>query len=283
MEKRTTTATTTTASAPRTASQRKNQGTPQLSCELCRDRKIKCNKLDPCTNCVTAGAVCVPIYRMRLPRGRHAHRAQNAAAAQQSTNTTELNDEQNALSNTVESSSDGTDEHITQQPVSSRKDSVISSASSLSFLLQNSEPIRNAMIHDEVSVKKLCQVYLRQVDPVVKILHRPSLSEWLMQGKSYLGLPSDYTPADALKSAVCYSAASSMTEHQCRSVFNVSKSTLVDGHRKACEAGLERSNLLAAQDMTALQAFVLYMVSLLTKPIPPFCRAHRSKRVADVS
>ncbi len=47
---------------------------PQLSCALCRDRKLKCDKLDPCTNCSSSGVICVPVYRRRLPRGRHAHK-----------------------------------------------------------------------------------------------------------------------------------------------------------------------------------------------------------------
>lgn len=52
-----------------------NHAVPQLNCELCRDRKVRCDKLDPCTNCVSAGAVCVPVHRLRLRRGRHAHRS----------------------------------------------------------------------------------------------------------------------------------------------------------------------------------------------------------------
>ena len=57
------------------SSQLKNQTTPQLSCELCRERKIKCDKLEPCSNCISAGVVCVPVHRLRLPRGRHARRS----------------------------------------------------------------------------------------------------------------------------------------------------------------------------------------------------------------
>jgi hypothetical protein len=45
---------------------------PQLSCNLCRERKVKCDKLEPCTNCTAAGVRCNTIYRNRLPRGRHA-------------------------------------------------------------------------------------------------------------------------------------------------------------------------------------------------------------------
>lgn len=47
---------------------------PQLSCELCRERKVKCDKLDSCTGCIIAGVSCKTIYRDRLPRGRHARK-----------------------------------------------------------------------------------------------------------------------------------------------------------------------------------------------------------------
>lgn len=42
----------------------------RLSCEACRQRKVKCDKLSPCTSCVRLGFVCVPVERARLPRGR---------------------------------------------------------------------------------------------------------------------------------------------------------------------------------------------------------------------
>jgi hypothetical protein len=58
------------------------QAPPQLSCELCRDRKVKCDKLTPCTNCAAAGARCVPVYRQRRARGRHARRSPATAATQ---------------------------------------------------------------------------------------------------------------------------------------------------------------------------------------------------------
>lgn len=51
----------------------------QLSCELCRDRKVKCDKQQPCSNCRRAGVACVPVHRLRLARGRHATRVRNAA------------------------------------------------------------------------------------------------------------------------------------------------------------------------------------------------------------
>mgnify|MGYP001593172937 CR=1 FL=1 len=57
--------------------------TPQLSCELCRERKVKCDKLEPCTTCVSAGVACLPIFRQRLPRGRHAQKSSSVTQQQQ--------------------------------------------------------------------------------------------------------------------------------------------------------------------------------------------------------
>lgn len=42
----------------------------RLTCETCRQRKVKCDKLSPCTNCQRYGSVCIPVERARLPRGR---------------------------------------------------------------------------------------------------------------------------------------------------------------------------------------------------------------------
>lgn len=68
------------SSPARSLPPRKTTTTPQLSCELCRKRKVKCDKLTPCTNCAASGTVCVPIYRTRLPRGRHATRPRRVSS-----------------------------------------------------------------------------------------------------------------------------------------------------------------------------------------------------------
>lgn len=42
----------------------------RLTCEACRQRKVKCDKSSPCASCQRLGLVCVPVERARLPRGR---------------------------------------------------------------------------------------------------------------------------------------------------------------------------------------------------------------------
>jgi hypothetical protein len=43
----------------------------RLSCEMCCQRKVKCDKSYPCANCCRGGIQCVPVERKRLPRGRY--------------------------------------------------------------------------------------------------------------------------------------------------------------------------------------------------------------------
>ncbi|KAJ8607711.1 hypothetical protein MRB53_040099 [Persea americana] len=50
-----------------------------LSCELCRQRKVKCDKNIPCATCTRAGVKCIAVYRQRLPRGRNGGRRKDEA------------------------------------------------------------------------------------------------------------------------------------------------------------------------------------------------------------
>lgn len=110
--------------------------------------------------------------------------------------------------------------------------------------------------------KQLCQVYLQQVDPAIKILHRQSLTRWLINGESYLDYPQGHTSTEVLGCAVCYSAASSLTESQSQTMFGRDRQEVATECRRACEAAMERCGLLATRDMTVLQAFVLYLVAM---------------------
>ncbi|OTA62334.1 hypothetical protein K449DRAFT_382336 [Hypoxylon sp. EC38] len=118
---------------------------------------------------------------------------------------------------------------------------------------------------DTKTSARLCQVYLDQVDPIIKVLHRPSLSKFMLDGQYYLGYESGHISTTCLSSAVCYSALASMTEAQCQTTFSMDKRALIVEYREACEAELERSELLATNDITILQAFILYLVARRTE------------------
>ncbi|KAF2668127.1 hypothetical protein BT63DRAFT_425439 [Microthyrium microscopicum] len=45
---------------------------PLLTCERCKRRKIRCDKRNPCSACISLGSTCEIVQRARLPRGRSA-------------------------------------------------------------------------------------------------------------------------------------------------------------------------------------------------------------------
>ncbi|KAK0727595.1 hypothetical protein B0T26DRAFT_672238 [Lasiosphaeria miniovina] len=325
---------------------------PQLSCELCRERKVKCDKLTPCTTCASAGVVCVPVRRLRLPRGRHARRSgavdddletrirrlealvsdRTAPIAISQTQTqsqsqpqsqsqsqpqsqsqfqprsqsqsqpqsrgldidpdldlavrnhnhdanagpqiraplvlqepshfwADLADEIHGLRNAIESTSpDDEDEECSQ----AETDECRLLHRGIGILGLSAAPVRDPdtpMPQGRALASQLCHIYLQQVDPCIKILHRPSIHKFLVRGQNYLAYPEGHASPRVLSAAVSYAAASSMTENQCRATFRTPKASLVADCRRACEIALNASGLLTTSDMTVLQAFLLYLVA----------------------
>jgi hypothetical protein len=108
--------------------------------------------------------------------------------------------------------------------------------------------------------QKLCQAYIDRVHPPVKVLHRPTLIGFLLRGKTYLNY-NDTDPAlDLLRAAVFFLTVVTLSDEQCISAFDTDKSSLIATHRLACELALDRVGLIATEDITVLQSFVLYLV-----------------------
>ncbi|KAI1387312.1 uncharacterized protein F4822DRAFT_406119 [Hypoxylon trugodes] len=293
-------------------------GVPQLNCELCRRRKIKCDKSSPCSNCVKSGVQCVPIYRKRLPRGRYVtprmpavsndgadelrDRIRRLEALISDMNdlrdtpastsltpprpgpkirishesTTDIGEgkqvgrqfwahiaeEIEGLRDIVGNSSDD-EESIGSTPRSASGAGlrILGIGSSGPAAIQATE----SLFSNHTTTAQLCEVFLRQVDPVFKLLHRPSLSRFMLNGQRYLTYEPDHICSRCVRSVVCYSALASMTENQCQNMFGICKSAAIVEYRAACEAALEQSELLTTNDITVLQAFMLYLVARRTE------------------
>ncbi|OAA65545.1 Transcription factor [Niveomyces insectorum RCEF 264] len=315
---------------------------PQLNCELCRERKVKCDKLEPCTTCMSAGVACVPVHRLRRPRGRHVRRSvavdedvkrrirrlealidHAGPAASRSDETVvvplrssqssdrgacaspsaikacrpgsadegepekgaplvqcpddfwaDLAEEIHGLRDVIESGQDEAEDGTAETPDAEHAGSLHRGISVLGlsgsstnelFPLDGMDCSQASVTHNRDLARRLCQVYLDQVDPITKILHRPSIAKLMLRGDDYLNYPDGHVSVEALRAAVMYAAACSMTDRQCGSLLSADKPRLVAGCRRACEGALERADLLTTRDITALQAFVLYLVGRRTE------------------
>lgn len=110
-------------------------------------------------------------------------------------------------------------------------------------------------------LRQLLQVYLTQVDPLVRILHRPSLFAFMLEGKCYLTYDQWHPAPTALASAICYAASCTLDPETCRFNFGVDKTSLVLKYQRDTYYALEQADYQLTDDLTVLQAFVISLVS----------------------
>ncbi|KAJ5168720.1 uncharacterized protein N7482_004314 [Penicillium canariense] len=302
----------------------------RLSCEACRQRKVKCDKLSPCTSCVRLGFVCVPVERARLPRGRtrtapeRAHGsdkelADRVAKLEQllrqvaAERDAEPHPEplQSAATNNEHSFEIKTADVETWQEQDSQQNTFVLPhrprrsttymASSfwedimqqtqelrtvLDDRLENEEEIRSqpgfgasfvgsesseSMSNSPQSYKglsiplqtrrQLCEIYLRNVDPVFKILHRPTLRAFLRDEQPYLDYEPDHHVPNTLALAVYYAAVCTIDDPQCQLLFGMDKKAVTADLQKETDAALSRADFVTTNELAVLQAYVLSLLA----------------------
>lgn len=108
---------------------------------------------------------------------------------------------------------------------------------------------------------RLCDIFFHNVDPLFKILHRPSLQAFIKDGKPYLDYEQDHQAPATLASAIYLSAVCTLDEVECQSIFNTSKRILVTEFQKETESALTKADFVTTNDLTVLQAYIISLVS----------------------
>lgn len=120
----------------------------------------------------------------------------------------------------------------------------------------------NALEHPpRPMIELLHNYYFNNVDPLFKVLHRPSVTELMLNGKLYLGRNPDEPAVDALVFAVYYAATNTQVEHSCKQIFGDEKVNLLNKYRFAFEVCLARADFVNSVKIEVIQAFVIFLVS----------------------
>lgn len=104
----------------------------------------------------------------------------------------------------------------------------------------------------------LWEVFKENVDPVVRLLHRPTAKIILMNAASSLDRVSK--PAEALLFAIYFGAVISLTPEQCQQLLDEDKQALVKKYRFATEQALARADFLNSSSLMCLQAFSFFLI-----------------------
>lgn len=108
-------------------------------------------------------------------------------------------------------------------------------------------------------IYKLWGVFLDNINPMTKIIHRPSLEKQIIQASQDLeNIPRGL---ECLMFAIYTCAIGSMEEEDCENMFGEARKALFARYRTGCRRALAKAKFLGTGDLLVCQSFVLYVVS----------------------
>lgn len=110
------------------------------------------------------------------------------------------------------------------------------------------------------------KLYKNNVDPVVKILHKPSI-EKLIQAVTPSGLAALDEASAAVVVAICYASVVTLDPRLAVQHFGEEHNTLIRQHEYAVELSMARAGWICSDHIQVLQAFVLLLVSCVISSV----------------
>ena len=299
-----------------------------LSCVSCRQRKIKCDKVQPvCTQCLRVSLECVYPSRKptrRVPRPRQSEllerisrlesivgqadpeklheldrqtessdlpasrltgsgggaRAATGSLEDESTPSSDtaarylsyefwgnLCEEVEGIKQALDQPSDEEEDDDGDQDQGSPESQDVwfqSLCQSSGFIFGNpSYHVRHQLFHPPADmILRLWAIYVRNVDPLVKILHRPSLENDI---HAFVRLGAQYqhaAPQNALLFCIYFAAISTLSEEEAQKQLGEGQQVLASRYRISAERALAAADYLNTNTLITLQAVTLYVTSL---------------------
>ena len=115
-----------------------------------------------------------------------------------------------------------------------------------------------------IQILQLWQIYISNVNPLLKITHTPTLQAQIINASANLAkIPK---PLEALMFAIYFTAITSMSEDDVQSTFGEDRAILLGKYHNATQQALVNAGFMRSADLMVLQALFLYLVSRPTSP-----------------
>ena len=111
-------------------------------------------------------------------------------------------------------------------------------------------------------IETLSSIYMANVDPVSRLLHRPTHSRFISGAKDNLDSIPGGSKMQALMFAMYFAAVTSLTPNECMLHFGEGRQYLLNKYRFGTEQSLVQADLLNSMEMVTLQALVIYLVRI---------------------
>ncbi|GFF25949.1 hypothetical protein IFM58399_01228 [Aspergillus lentulus] len=112
----------------------------------------------------------------------------------------------------------------------------------------------------QVEIFRLWQIYLDNVNPLLKVTHTPTLQARIIDAAADVA---NITPTlEALMFSIYCLAILSLSEDECRTLYGSSRDDLLKGYQFACQQALLNCEVLRTSDRDCLTALYLYLISV---------------------
>lgn len=116
-----------------------------------------------------------------------------------------------------------------------------------------------AKLHpDPLHIFKLWQTFLENVNPLIKLLHAPTLQPQILEAMS--DLPKASKELEALMFSIYCISLASLQAGEVEKSFGESKKKLLSRYRKGAQMSFRNVSLPRTSSIMVLQAFMLYLV-----------------------
>lgn len=109
-----------------------------------------------------------------------------------------------------------------------------------------------------VQVLQLWQIYLENVNPLLKITHTPTIQGQLVEAAA--NPASISKPLEALMFSIYFIAVTSMTDEEVQDTFKEDRNRLLSKYHHGTQQALINAGFMRSPELVVLQAYVLYLV-----------------------
>lgn len=114
----------------------------------------------------------------------------------------------------------------------------------------------------QAKILKLWQIYLDNVDPLLKLTHSPTLQARIIDA---VGDTTNLSPnLEALIFGIYCMSILSLDDETCRSLFGLPRKDLLSSYKFACRQALANCRVMKSSDRDCLTALFFFLVSLFS-------------------
>lgn len=118
---------------------------------------------------------------------------------------------------------------------------------------------------EQIQIFRLWQIYLDNVNPLLKVTHTPTVQTLIIEAASNL---TNIKPTlTALMFGIYCMAVFSLDPDKCHAMFGASRDELLVKYQSGCQQALLNCGFLRSSDRDCLTALYLYLVSVLNMPV----------------